>query len=99
MTMLRARSTQINSLNVIPIFNLQIQDRNRIDNKNNLLVAQLQLAAEYDLTFPIQDSNLVSEYTIAANGVLTKTILEKITNDLQEDEFSVSGSDHLLYRR
>src|SRR5947199_6552473 len=69
-TMLRARSAQINSLNVSPIFNILPKDLCKIDSTNNLLVAQLQLVAEYDLTFPMQDPNVICEYTVSGNGIL-----------------------------
>ena len=80
---------QLNSLNVIPIFNLPTRELHKLDNNNNLVVAQLQLAVEYDITFPIHDENIISEYTISGNGVLTKDILEKITDDLRDDGFMI----------
>ena len=89
-TMLRARAAQLHSLNVRPIFNLSGNELSTIPKDNNLLVVQLQLAAEYGLSFPIVDVDMEQSFTIGGKGVLTKTILgEFISLFKEEDEIDI----------
>ena len=47
------------------------------------------MTLKYEITFPLQDIDVIQKYLIIGNRTLTKTILEKITELFNDDNIKV----------